>query len=316
MGSINKRGDRWRAQVRKQGVHEHKTFATKSQAMQWVLDRERSIDAGYRGAERTLHQMLDRYADEVTPTKRGARWEALRIGLIKRHLKDKPLRLVTTDDLVRYRDKRIKSIKGESFIREFGVLTAAWETARREWKWCESNPCRDVKKPPRSPGRDRIITDAERDAMLDALGWCGRLWLKKHEVALAFLLGLETGMRAGEILGIRPEHIKGDHVILPMTKNGRARAVPLSPRAQELLAMAPDGFTITSAQLDALFRKYKPEGMDYTFHDSRATAITRLSKILGILELARMVGHSDTKMLLRYYRESASDIAKRLAAPA
>lgn len=49
-----------------------------------------------------------------------------------------------------------------------------------------------------------------------------------------------------------------------------------------------------------------------TFHDARATAITRLSKRLDILELARMVGHRDPRSLMVYYRKSATDIAAKL----
>ena len=41
-------------------------------------------------------------------------------------------------------------------------------------------------------------------------------------------------------------------------------------------------------------------------------AITRLARVLQPLDLARMVGHRDLKMLLTYYDESAEDIAKRL----
>lgn len=48
---------------------------------------------------------------------------------------------------------------------------------------------------------------------------------------------------------------------------------------------------------------------DCTKKDTKAN---RLAKKLNALELARMVGHKDLKMLLRYYNESAEEIAKRL----
>lgn len=316
MASIEKRGKRWRAKVRRSDVSESKTFATKQQAMQWVLERERQIDAGFKGRDRTLHEMLDEYAEKVSPTKRGCAWELKRIGAMKRDLPNKPLRLYTPDDLGKWRDKRLQAIKGESFIRDLTLLSSAWEAARREWKWCETNPCRDVRRPPRSLGRERLISDAERDEMLASLGWGGSVILKKDEVALAFQLALETAMRAGEIIGIKPENVRGDHVVLPMTKNGRRRAVPLSPAAQALLKLVPAGFTLNAQQLDGLFRKYRPAHADYVFHDTRHTAVTRLARILPILDLARMVGHSDTRTLLRYYNATASDIAKLLAGPA
>lgn len=52
--------------------------------------------------------------------------------------------------------------------------------------------------------------------------------------------------------------------------------------------------------------------VDLHFHDSRHLAITRLSKVLGLLELARMVGHRDLRMLQFYYNESAAETAAKL----
>ena len=48
------------------------------------------------------------------------------------------------------------------------------------------------------------------------------------------------------------------------------------------------------------------------FHDSRHEGITRLAAVLGVLELARAVGHRDLRMLQAYYNESADGLAKKL----
>jgi integrase len=63
-----------------------------------------------------------------------------------------------------------------------------------------------------------------------------------------------------------------------------------------------------------LFRKARGRcGIeDLHFHDSRATAITRLAKKLDILDLARMIGHANLGQLRVYYRETAEDIAAKL----
>jgi integrase len=104
-----------------------------------------------------------------------------------------------------------------------------------------------------------------------------------------------------------------------MTKNGYARDVPLSKTAraiiEEMRGVDPvKVFTISSAVLDATFRKarFRAGLSGFTFHDARATAITRMSKKVDILTLARVSGHRDLKQLQVYYRESASDIAARL----
>ena len=73
-------------------------------------------------------------------------------------------------------------------------------------------------------------------------------------------------------------------------------------------------FKLRASQLDSLFRKAKGKALidNLHFHDSRATAITRLAKKLDILDLAKIVGHKDLKMLMVYYREKAETLVSKL----
>jgi integrase len=188
-----------------------------------------------------------------------------------------------------------------------------------------------VRRPPEPPARRRIISDAERDALLAAWGYQGRVETVAHEAAVALLMALETAMRAGEILGLEWSRVDLTARVarLERTKNGDRREVPLSKRAVELLqsmrgrklahvrAVRDDGriWHIDVDTLGVLFRRACRtcgiEGLH--FHDSRATAITRLARVLSPVELARMIGHRDLGSLLVYYRESASSIAERLS---
>lgn len=105
-----------------------------------------------------------------------------------------------------------------------------------------------------------------------------------------------------------------------MTKNGMKRDVPMSTRAVALLELLPKEnqgeplFSLTSASLDHLFRKGRDRSMieELTFHDTRHEAITRLAKKLNVLELGRMVGHRDLRMLQIYYNETSDQLAKLL----
>lgn len=127
-------------------------------------------------------------------------------------------------------------------------------------------------------------------------------------------------LRWGEICGLTWDRVNLERRFL-IVMEGKTRAarreIPLSPRAIDILESLPKSekvFDVAESTLDATFRRAKQKAMilDATFHDSRATAITRLAKKLDILSLARMVGHKDLRMLQIYYRESAEDIAKRL----
>jgi integrase len=211
---------------------------------------------------------------------------------------------------------------------------ALFSIAVREWRWLSGNPAKGVKRPTEPPARRRGVTPEEIAKIVSNLnGVAG------GQVKIAFLLALETAMRAGEILGLTWDHVDLQNrvVTLPVTKNGDSRQVPLSNAAVGILKshamenaalddeskMPEKGcdpvFTITGATLDVLFRRARdkaivdcPSCSTVRFHDARGEAITRLAKKVDVLQLARIVGHRDLKSLLIYYSESAAEIAKKL----
>jgi integrase len=75
-------------------------------------------------------------------------------------------------------------------------------------------------------------------------------------------------------------------------------------------------FNLSSASLDALFRKAKgrAEIEGITFHDSRHTAATWLAPRMDVLDLCKMFGWSNPKQAMTYYNPTASQIAARIKA--
>jgi len=74
-------------------------------------------------------------------------------------------------------------------------------------------------------------------------------------------------------------------------------------------------FRLSDSQRDAVWRKLRGkagvEGLRW--HDSRAAGTVKLAQRLDVLDLARVTGHRDLRILLnRYYRASPEDIARRL----
>lgn len=326
MPTFRKRGDSWRAEVARNGHRESKTFPTKREAMDWANRRElelANVRAG-KVTRWTLADVMQRYADEVSPDKAGARWEKARIASIKQ---DKVAKLVMQDigpvELADWRDRRLAEVQGATVLREIGLLRAIWTRAKMgEWRYVDHDPWPDVIKPKDNPARKVIFQEGQAERIVAALGYKGGTPKDKREqTAVAFLLALETAMRSGEILTLEWKHVHLERRMLhlPKSKNGDARDVPLSKRAVELLE-AMTGidedkvFTVNAGLRDAYFRQGKTLAKvdGPTFHDARATAITRLAKKLDLLELARMVGHRDPRSLMIYYRESATEIANKL----
>jgi integrase len=249
----------------------------------------------------------------VTIHKASKVWEARRVDwLCTQSFASMRMDEIDTPAITAWKDARLKEVAGSTIVRDMNLLSHVFTVARDEWHWIEHNPCSKVRRPESPPARRRRVSDFEVAMVYVAAG--RDLTTVAGRVALAFEFAIETACRGGEICGLRPEHMHATTIHLPKTKNGDTRDVPLSERAQAILAMVPNGFELTSAQKDAMFRKIvkRTPIVGLHFHDSRAEAIWRLSKRLSVLELAQVVGHRDLNELMSYYRADAVELAVKL----
>ncbi|HEX8590659.1 site-specific integrase [Pseudomonas sp.] len=327
MASIIKRGGKWRAQVAKRGVRVSETFATKAEAVYWAHMREAEIETGGEVSSadgKTLRDAIERFEIEIAAGRKGGHRELIRLNRFKRELPfiDKLLAHIQPDEVGKWRDVRLKQVKGASVRRDMTLLRAVFEISRKEWRWIKQNPIDDVTKPPGGQPRTKIYNDEEIELIAHHLGYFGGTpETLKQEVAVAMLIAVETAMRANELFSLTKDrvYISANYIKLETSKNTDARDVPLTSKAAALLQIMMDRpgdsiFTVSQETADTYFRraKAKLQLFNLTFHDLRATALTRLARKLDILDLAKMVGHRDTKSLMIYYRESATNIASRL----
>lgn len=308
------------------GARDSQTFRTKREAESWSARRETELRAQqeqHPGDRTPLADVLERYKAEVSPTKRGRRWEEIRID---KFLRDpllpmsRPVAALTPDDVGIWRDARLKEVQPSSVLRELALLGVILEHARREWRLIAVNPVRDVRRPRAPDHREVVISRAQIRAMLEEMGHIPgqRITTVRHALAVCFLLALRTGMRAGELCKLTWDNVEADYCVLPETKTV-PRKVPLEPKARRLVEQMRGWddrlvFGLKAASLDALFRRYRERaGLEgFTFHDSRHTAATWLSRRLDVLDLCKMFGWANPKFALVYYNPTASDIAKRI----
>lgn len=306
MPTFRKAGKNIRVEIARKGIRKSATFPTKGAAVAWAGREESAIIDGSRGQipDKTFGQLLERYANEVAPGRKGERWELVRIGTLRRdRIAQVKLKKLDASHIADWRDRRLKAVSASSVRREWNLMSAACTIAIKEWRWLRGNPFRDAKRPTEAKHRTRTATNEERKKLHEAA-----TTPRQRRVLDAFLFAEECGMRAGEIC---KASVSGTVATLFDTKNGTARMVPLSKRAIELYG---DGFSLSSAGIDAAWRGLTAAAgiEDLHFHDSRREAITRLSKKLDIYELARTVGHKNLNQLLTYYSISAEDLAKKL----
>lgn len=328
MATITQRNGKWRVQIRMKGVSRSATFERASDAKAWAARVESQIMDGIQGnapRNTVFGDIAQRYLKEITPSKRGAREEAYRIGrVLKMPIANVQLADIRAQDFADWRDQRLREVSASSVGRELSTLSAICNHAMREWGLLRENPVRKISKPKKGQARTRRLSEQEIDDICAALLYRPdtKPELTVQRVAIAVLFAIETAMRAGEICGLTWENVDFSRRLahLPMTKNGDSRDVPLSKRAIWLLERLRGiddvrVFAVDVKSLDVLFRRARDKCgiQDLHFHDTRREALTRLSKKVPVEVLAKISGHRDLRILLNvYYRPDMAEIADML----
>ena len=333
MASIRKRGNRYQARIHRRGFPAlARSFLTQRDALQWARKAEVAVERGSFGrpsGRLTVREMVERYAAEVTPLKKGARTERLRLNAWARS----KLGVMLVDEvrprmLAEWRDKRLAAgLAGSTVRNDLNTLSAVYRHAASEWGYERlENPAARLRRPPLNPGRTRRVSTDELEAI--------KAHTDSEALPAIIALAVETGMRLSEItiLQWRNIDLAKRTAVLPDSKNGHRRVVPLSPNAAAVLStlkqspvLRLDGhvFNITPHGVTTAFRRAvarvqrhteKRLGVDLHFHDLRHEAVSRLfERGFNVMEVASVSGHRSMQMLARYTHMSTSKIVQRLS---
>ncbi|MBN6741859.1 tyrosine-type recombinase/integrase [Acidithiobacillus sp. MC6.1] len=324
---FDKDGNRigWQVRVRKRGhPAQTRTWRTKAEAQAWARQVENEMDRGVfvsrKEAENTsLAEALDRYTKEVSARKKGAVQEQSIINkLLESTLADMFLASIQGKDIAKYRDTMLAD--GYSPItvrRRLSLLSHLFTIAGKEWGMAGlANPVQMVSVQKPNNARDRRLVGDEEKRLLAAAQEYG------EPLPSIIRFALETAMRRGEIVAMLWRHVdlRACVLLVPDSKSGDPRRVPLSSRALAVLAHLPrrvDGKvwgiradSITQA-FDRACRRASIENL--RFHDLRHEATSRLfEKGLNPMQVAAITGHKTLQMLKRYTHLRAEDLAKLL----
>lgn len=329
MATIRKLRGRWQAQVRRRGMKPRcKSFDTKLEAEKWARDLEAQVDRFGAAPDTkilestTLGQLLERYQREVSPLKRGAVQEIQRIEVIRRHdLSYRTLIGLSQQDIASFRDERLQFVAPSTTVRELAILSHVLEVATRDCGMpIGKNVVKLVRRPVIRNERSRRLTGNEEQRLLDACD-SGKIPFLRTLLIIA----IETGMRRGELLGLKWSDFSHNRRVLSLTltKNGSGREVPLSQRAFEALivwSQHPDVdqstiFPMRAGTLEQAWRRLlKRSGVtELRFHDLRHEGVSRLfQRGLNVIEVSAVSGHRELRMLKRYTHLSADDLVARL----
>jgi integrase len=209
-----------------------------------------------------------------------------------------------------------------------GARRCAVIAIKRAFNWAESegllavNPLRKVKKPPQTY-RERILTRDERQEVMGAI---------RDQAFRDFVFAMqETGCRPSEVSRVTAAHVNlelgvwvfADHKTVK--KTGKPRIVYLTPAMIELtkrlMTEHPDGALFrgprgakpfTRNSIRCRFKRLRQKlphlkGLiAYAYRHSFAT--DALVNGVGIAQVAELLGHTSTEMVMRHYSHIAGNI--------
>jgi integrase len=311
----------YRAQIRRRGFPPvTATFGRKTDADKWARETESDMSRRryfpqHEAERHTLTELVDRQLEAVKMD-RPHDYERQRVilGWWKEKLGDYTLATLTPDLIGRHRDQlqTKEGLSAGTVNRYLSALSKAFTNAVKEWHWLPDNPLARVSKKTEPRGIVRYLSDDERAALLEA---CRESEYKP--LYLIVLFAITTGMRRGELLGLRWQDIDLERriAVLHNTKNGDRRSVPIVPEVADLLRehgkvrkIGNDQVFVSDGPAEVwLFDKHWYQALsaakikDFRFHDLRHTAASYLAMSgATTAEIAAVLGHRTLQMVKRY----------------
>jgi integrase len=344
MATITKRKNKkgkilpgWKAIIRIQG---HPTICKiwdrKEEAEDWAKDTELKIkegryNFGRRKQKLTFDELIARYITSGALEHHKAAQDTLRhLEYWKIRFKSYAIVHLTPEFISEERQVLIthptakgKSRSPSTVNRYMAALSSVLTYAYRELRWIDSNPCSNLVKLKEPMGRNRVLSSEEIHQLLAASQESRSPYLYP-----IILIALTTGMRQGEILGLKWTDIDFEKHIAHLrdTKNSTPRSTPLvdpvvavlkqlhkqsNPLKEYVFAsrtLFGEKIDIKKSWQEALKRA---KISNLRFHDLRHTFATLAARQgASNIELATAMGHKTLQMVKRYTHMEAEATRK------
>jgi integrase len=325
MASIYKRNGKWRVEIRKKGSKGiHKSFIVKDEALRFARDTEVKIEQGlYQDLilvkTTKLKDVLAQYRDRVSVNKKGYDQERYKINkIIRSDIADKTLSQLTPLVLFEFIEQQKKLYTASTINKSITIINLALNFAERFLGISLiKNPLKFIKRLKESQFVGQVIEPHEEVLLLKHAEFSKLYWLKT-----AIILGIDCGLRRGEILKLKAEDInfKNNTAVLKDTKNGETREIGLSQRAIHEIKKLPikiDGRLFPCKRIDTFSFYYNQlqrwSGVKKRFHDTRHTFASRkATQGWSITEIATQGGWKQLQVLKRYTHIKAEYLAKKM----
>lgn len=336
------KGSHYRVQIRLKGCpHLSKNFDTFQIAKDWKRKTVSALKSGqpYETTEMrrlTIADLIDQYIRDDLKKLRNHRtilghlqWWKKEIGFCILSQFRENLVAKCRDKLKLEPDNTGRPRSSATVNRYLCSLSSVINLAVREWQLLQSSPLTNIRKLTEPRGRERFLSKEEKNRLLTAC--------QNNPSKLLFpivILALSTGMRKGEILGLKWQDIdlETGRITLHHTKNGDRRVVPVKGLAlntlQKLAYINKDNPKLQKEYIFSLKRGGNAidfrsswntalkdaEIENFTFHDLRHDYITTLSELGYPLHvISRIVGHRSHAITASRYSHLSLEHAERAA---
>ncbi len=315
--------------IREGGIRKRKRvrlgFIPLTQAKQVLSQHTREIVAGKFLAEEkpevTFNEAADLFLAYSEARRKSHENDIFMVKRLKDYFGNRPLGTLTPDIVEGYLTQRRKAgniafsgkpLSNCTLNRDLGVLKCIMNRAVFNGL-LEKNPIQKVRAY-REESRDRTLTQEEYQSLL---GYCS------PRMTSIIQLAYWTGMRRGEILGLRWEQVDFQNKVVNLeaadTKTQEKREVPLTEGLLELLKWTPRTlgspfvFTYKGQRIKNIKTAFwkavrKAKIKNFRFHDLRHCAVTNLRKA-GVNDsvIMSISGHKTYAMFKRYNRIDRQD---------
>lgn len=295
-----------------------------------LIQRKNSIKEGKQPeikkiANHTFNELVTEYV-KWAERQRCFKSKSYLIDQLKNTFGNLPLRRFNTMLLEQFQSERLQKgkerevkagykpipVKGNkpATVNRFMATISHMFTKAVEWDMVEEETLKRIRKVKMLPENNKRLRYLSKEECKELINRCD------NHVKPIVITALNSGMRKGEILSLKWEHIDLKHgfVLLDMTKNGERREIPIN----DTLRVTLQGLT---RRLDSPHVFYDPSSgkpyqdvkrsfktalknakiSDFKFHDLRHTFASHLVMAgVDLTTIKELLGHKDIKMTLRY----------------
>lgn len=333
-GRIYKRGSVWYIDYWVDGQRKRERGSgSKDEALRILAAKRTDVERGALGFEKKQVLHFSDFAEEYKKIKASARSIRSIKGYVK-HLAaffgEEALSKITPERVESYKQKRmrqrirtkdkarIRTVKGSSVNRELAVLKNIFSIAMKQRRFRGENPVKAVSFFPEQ-SRDYVLNKEEVAKLLEAAG---------DELRKVILIALNTGLRKGEILGLKWTQVNFEDGVISFarTKSAKFHRMPMNAVVLSILTSIErkgdyvfpgrwgKGHVIDLKKHfeDARVKAGLPE---LHFHDLRHCAGTYMDAAgVSIRTIQQLLGHQDIRTTTRYINPNDANRRKAVNA--